>query len=274
MNESITTTLSQVDQVRRVQQSDKNNDVLAWLTPLEFGPRHSDILRIRQENTCQWFLDSKEYRTWLETKNQTLFCPGIPGAGKTILTSIIIDELETHFQGDQTIGIAYIYCEYNRKDEQKADHLIASLLKQLSYRQELLIPVRSLYEKHNTKRTRPSLNEIAKVLYSVASIYSRVFIAIDALDECQSEDNCRSEFLTAIFQLQAKTGASVIATSRPVPEIEARFQGCLQQEILANEKDICQYLENKIDTLPGFVQRSQQLQDEIKTAITQSTQGM
>ena len=29
--------------------------------------------------------DSVKYQSWLKTSKQTLFCPGIPGAGKTIL---------------------------------------------------------------------------------------------------------------------------------------------------------------------------------------------
>jgi hypothetical protein len=59
-----------------------------------------------------------------------LFCPGIPGAGKTILTSIVVDNLCNRFHNDATVGIAYVYCNFRRKDEQKIDALLASLLKQ------------------------------------------------------------------------------------------------------------------------------------------------
>jgi len=61
-----------------------------------------------------------------------LFCPGIPGAGKTILTAITIDDLTTRFRGEVDIRIAYLYYNLRRQDEQKADELLASLLKQLS----------------------------------------------------------------------------------------------------------------------------------------------
>ena len=60
-----------------------------------------------------------------------LFCPGIPGAGKTILTSIVVDDLTTRFSNDPSVGIAYVYCNFRRRDEQKAEELFASLLKQL-----------------------------------------------------------------------------------------------------------------------------------------------
>jgi hypothetical protein len=46
---------------------------------------------------------------WVETDKRTLFCPGIPGAGKTILTLIVVEELFTRFENDGSIGIAYLY---------------------------------------------------------------------------------------------------------------------------------------------------------------------
>ena len=42
----------------------------------------------------------------------------------------------------------------------------------------------SLYERHNDKRIRLSLEDISKVLHSVVTDYSRAFTIIDALDEC------------------------------------------------------------------------------------------
>jgi hypothetical protein len=48
-------------------------------------------------------------------KKQTLFCPEIPGAGKTILSSIVVDEIQTQSQNDKGIALAYLYCNFNRR---------------------------------------------------------------------------------------------------------------------------------------------------------------
>ena len=85
--------------------------------------------------------------------------------------------------------------------------------------------VKNLYERHKDKRTRPSFDEISKVLHSVVTGYSRAFIIIDALDECQVSDGGRRKFLSEIFNLQAKTGANLFATSRFIPEIMKEFEG-------------------------------------------------
>jgi Cdc6-like AAA superfamily ATPase len=111
----------------------KNRDIiLDWITAIDCDPQQSDFINRRQAGTGQWLLDSAEFQAWMEANKQTVFCPGIPGAGKTILTSIVIDELFTRFGNDENVCIAYIYCNFWRHDEQTAGDLLASLLKQLA----------------------------------------------------------------------------------------------------------------------------------------------
>ena len=259
----------------RYQEDQGRQTVLDWLTPIDYMPQQSDFISRRQAGTGEWLLDSVEFQTWLNTDEQTLFCPGIPGAGKTILAAVVIDELTTQFSNDPTTGIAYIYCNFRRQDEQKIDDLLASLLKQLAERQPSLpSSVKDLYDRHKTKRTRPLLDEILRSLQAVATTYSGVFIIVDALDECQVSDGCRSRFISNIFNLQAKTGAKLFMTSRPIPDIEKQFKGCLSREILASDEDVQRYLEGHMSLLPTFVLSKPDLQDEIKTGIIRTVEGM
>jgi hypothetical protein len=66
-----------------------------WLTPTNFFAQQSDIISKRQDGTGLWLLNSKEYKMWIDGRVPTLFCPGIPGAGKTIMSSIVVDHLRT-----------------------------------------------------------------------------------------------------------------------------------------------------------------------------------
>jgi hypothetical protein len=203
-----------------------------------------------------------------------LFCPGIPGAGKTIITAIVIDDLNTRFHNDPSTRIAYLYCNFRRRDEQKAEDLFASLLKQLTQSlSSLPNGVTDLYDRHKVKGTRPC-DEFLEALQSVAAMYSRVFIVVDALDECQVSDGCRSRFLSGIFSLQAKCGINVFATSRFIPEITEKFNGSTSLEIRASNEDVRKYLDGHIFRLPEFVVRSSELQDEIKTEIVRLVDGM
>jgi Cdc6-like AAA superfamily ATPase len=253
----------------------EHETILNWLTPIDFVPQQNDFIARRQEGTGAWLLNSTKYQSWRETKKQTLFCPGIPGAGKTILTSIIVEELTTRFSKNLTIGFAYVYCNFRRQDEQKIDSLLASLLKQLvKYQPSLPGSVKTLYNSHKDKQTRPSLDEISGALQSVVAAYSRVFIIIDALDECQISDGCRQRFLAGLFNLQAKCGANLLVTSRPILSIEKEFEGNTMLEIRASEEDVRRYLEDNMFRLPGFIVRSLELQEEIKTNIVKAVDGM
>jgi Cdc6-like AAA superfamily ATPase len=258
------------------ERRQEHQAIIDWLTPTDYAPQQSDYISRRQEGTGQWLLKSNEFKKWVNQRNQTLFCPGIPGAGKTIITSIVVDDLYARFQNDASVGLAYIYCNFRRQQEQKPKDLLASLLKQLVQEQPFMPKnVKSLYERHKDKRTCPSLDEISKALHSTVADYSRVFIVVDALDECQGSNGDRKRFLTELFDLQARTGASLLITSRFIPEIVKEFEErSVRLEIRASDDDLQRYLYGHMSKLPSFVSRNADLQSEVKIAIINAVDGM
>ncbi|RYP05136.1 hypothetical protein DL764_004021 [Monosporascus ibericus] len=161
----ISASSTKTDRIVQYHHTQEQQAILNWLTSIDYGPQQSGHFRRRQPGTGQWLLNSDKYQNWLKTSKQTLFCPGIPGAGKTILTSIIIDDLTGRFQQDNSTGIAYIYFNFQRHDEQKAEDLLASLLKQLCQQlSSLPDTLRALHNHHENKRTRPLFDEFSRAL--------------------------------------------------------------------------------------------------------------
>ena len=247
--------------------------ILDWLSSMDFASQQNDHLRRRQTGTGQWLLGSDEFQQWLETPGKTLFCPGIPGAGKTILTAIVVDHLLGQYQSQPAVGMAYIYCNFRRQDEQRLDYLLASLLKQLS-RKQPSVPnaTKQLYERHNSKRTRPSTDELTGALRSVIGSSSRTFIIIDALDECQMSE--RTRFLENCFALRDRCNINLFMTSRFLPDITARFDNASTLEIRAAPEDVNKYLAGQMYQLPQCVGRDAGIQEEIKRAIVEAVDGM
>ncbi|KAK4243163.1 ankyrin repeat-containing domain protein [Corynascus novoguineensis] len=258
----------------RKEANQKNKAILDWVTTVDYSSQQRDFIGYRQAGTGQWLLDSTEYQQWIETAKQTLFCPGIPGAGKTILTSIVVDDLYTRFRNDVHVGIAYIYCNFRRQADQKVEDLLSNLIRQLSQDQSPIPEcLRALYDKHKSK-TRPSFDELARVLQTVANLFSRIFIVVDALDECRLSDGSRSKFLTEIFALQNKTGANIFATSRFIRDVTKRFENTLSLEIRAQPEDVQRYINGNMDHLPTCITQRPDLCQELITKIVKAADGV
>jgi hypothetical protein len=262
----------------------RDNETLDWITPFDYAPVQREHFSKSLTGTCQWFLDSNEFRQWIDTTGQTLFCTGIPGAGKTILTSIVVNHLQEGFRDEPTVGLAYLYCDHERRDEQTPDHMFASILKQLAQRYSLhfSLPeaVRALYDKHQqtqgtTKpRTQPLLPEILEYLPLVTDLFSKVYIVVDALDEFQASGGRRSKFLKDLLALQRSIGFSLLATSRHIPEIQSQLKETGFCGIVANEEDVQSYVDNQLQYMQDFVQDDLTLQNEIKRTISETQGGM
>jgi Cdc6-like AAA superfamily ATPase len=241
---------------------------------LDFPVQQSVLISRIQEGTGEWFFESNEFKTWLNGTRETLFCPGIPGAGKTMLASIVVDYLSNAIRAED-VGIAYMYCTYRNRLEQTPIRLLASLLKQLL--QELrFIPegLKNLYEYHIAKNTFPTLDEVSKILNSEMARYSKVFIVIDALDECADDDGAREILLSEVNALQTTNPMNLMVTSRPILKIEQKFQKAMQLEIRASDADVQKYLEGQMSRLASCVTRNISLQETIKSEIVKAVDGM
>ncbi|SCO09473.1 related to ankyrin [Fusarium fujikuroi] len=271
IHETVSRSDANIREVKRKMDRKEDVEILEWLTPVNYGPQQSDTFSQQQKGTGEWLLSSKEFQDWIDT-GKTLFCPGVPGAGKTILTSIVINELMTRFGDDDTVGIAFIYGNYRQRDEQKLNHLLESLLKQLVQGQSSMpASLKVLYDKHNVGKTRPSSEEISTTLQSVIALFTRVHIIVDALDELNAIDGCRNRFLEEIFKLQAQGSAKFFATSRFIPEIMEKFGGSKTIKIRAQDEDVRSFLDSKISQSGQLLQTHREM---IKSEIAKTVDGM
>jgi hypothetical protein len=247
--------------------------MMQWLSPTDFPAQQHDIISRRQEGTGQWLLDSPEFKGWLQGAHQTLFCPGIPGAGKTMMAAIAVDYLGKTAQED--VGLAYLFCSYKSQVDQSLSSLLSALLKQLvQSRPDVAAPLTRLYYDHSKRQSRPSHGELFTALLTVCSNHARVYIVVDALDECTDQYGMRSPLVEKLRDLQAKTNVRLLFTSRFIPEITEKFRSDPILEVRASEEDVKRYVAGQIPRLPKCIRRDDELTLTVQSKIVEAVDGM
>lgn len=262
------------------QRQNEKSTVLDWLTDINFGPQHSLHRDKQQPGTGKWFLGSSEYQRWRDENTRVLLCQGIPGAGKTIISSMVIEDLASvcHSSADE-VEVAYIYCDHKRQDEQTALGLLSSVTKQLCLSERSLPPeLRALHEKHTPKSTRPSLQEVTLVLKGVIQRLTKTYIVVDALDELLDDNTHQKAFVGELRNLgESFPSLKLFVTSRPVlPDISQLFNNAAKVEISANQDDLATYADGRFSKMPSSspLHTSEVLQQEVKDTISQVAHGM
>ncbi|UPK99891.1 hypothetical protein LCI18_010826 [Fusarium solani-melongenae] len=277
------------EQQRDWRQSDENKEVLAWLSGLSFEDTHRAVLTKRHPNTGQWFLDKDDFKQWRDSQSKTtpaLWCPGMPGAGKTVISSVVVDHLRQQFN-DSTIGIAFVYCDYKDRLNQTPSNLLSSLVKQLAKQKQVLPKeVKDLYDKHANKETFPSLDEYSTLFSQLVTSFSKTFIIVDGLDEHVGEEDDGSinmEFIDRLRQVERQNNMNgrmrLFVTSRENDTIRDQLDGCSSINIQALASDIRALVRSRISDnsfrCARILRGSQRdLADTIVETLTEKAQGM
>ncbi|KAI5806030.1 hypothetical protein BZA77DRAFT_368299 [Pyronema omphalodes] len=93
--------------------------------------------RKRLKGTGNWFLLEPAFQTWSNGQSHdanihpVLACSGNPGAGKSVICSLVFDYLEKQFLSEQQACVACLYCDYQNDKIQTPVNMIGVLLKQV-----------------------------------------------------------------------------------------------------------------------------------------------
>ncbi|THZ15898.1 hypothetical protein D6C90_10044 [Aureobasidium pullulans] len=177
--------------------------ILNWICPskIDYADKQSELVEKRQQGIGEWFLGSRDFEDWLHRTNTTLMCIGMPDVRKTMITTLVVSLVLTNYKDDSGIGLAYIYCQFARHQEQTSEYLMSSILRQLVGRQ-VIIPdaVKSLYRESSGKtRLRP--DEMSDLLDVVVSNLTRSIIMVDALDELPGFNGARDAFVSKLLAM-------------------------------------------------------------------------
>ncbi|KAL6901385.1 hypothetical protein GGI43DRAFT_404805 [Trichoderma evansii] len=267
-----------VKKIHQDQERHARNEIMEWLTPINYDAQHHEHLSQRSPESGKWIFKNPNFQQFLNGDEKTLLCQGNPGAGKTILTSAVIEHLQHQQPGHDAFGyreviLAFIYFDFIRKESQKTIDILASLIKQLVRDEPYLsTAIEDLQSKYRdipaSSRSDKDIPEFSKILKHLINDNSKqTFIVIDALDECQNADT----FLAEIFKIIEDTEAKLFATTRPNKSIEKRFKNGLFLEISAAVEDVENYIKGRLSEFKVLsdenVELSQKLRRHLKREI-------
>ena len=183
--------------------------------------------------------------------------------------------------------MTFIYCSY--KEPRDSTAYIRLAIKQICRRIELFpSELQDSYKKHYRNHSEPSTEDLKAIFRAIAQKFSRMFLVLDALDECTQEQ--RGELCSFFFDIVAPkpgskpTGRSTVklfVTSRKEPDIERAFGKrsfpTIEIEAAKVNDDIAVYTRAQINSRLAdgrLTLKDMTLEDTILNALTVKAGGM
>jgi hypothetical protein len=227
--------------------------------------------------TGNWLLQSDDFAKWKWKSKQLLWLHGIPGCGKTILTSTVVEHVKTICKEGSQCQYIFYYFDFNDSRKQEVAGLLRSVLAQLASRDPVTLKeIEKLYIQNDRGKQQPDKKSLLSILLSVLRSSLRTYLIIDALDECSQRD----EMLEVLFDVnkQCSEDVSILVTSRKEHDIELVLDGLasssigIQQAVVDADIRIhvktCLVKDAKLKRWPPEVK------EEMEVALVRGARGM
>ena len=265
--------------LNRITLDDQSRQILDSFGSVDFGKNHDMNRKLWRPSTGLWFTDGPDFQGWLSNKSaKNIWCYGIPGSGKTVLASAVIEEVLKHCS--DSIAAAYFYCDYKDVGTQDPVNILGSLAKQLIQRSERCFQkAESLYEVHRSgKRVSTSYgpDELRDLIMQMSSIFNQTLVVVDGLDECGKNTTMVVELLSSL----SKGDISSVQTlffSRDEIEIRETLTDCTRLPIAAEKGDLQLYVAAELAArleLRGLHVNDKSIKEHIMDRLVNGANGM
>ena len=163
-------------------------------------------------------------------------------------SSLVVDRLCDQAR-EEDIAVAWLYCDFQTQQEQTTANMMGAILRQLVGRGEIPNDIRGAFqEAKKVGGRRPLLADLIRMLKITIASLLRVFICIDALDECLPK--YLPELLESLRDISRESPRTrIFLTGRPHAKeaIQRYFAKAVAISIRPNQGDIKNYLEMRLE---------------------------
>ncbi|MCJ1426374.1 hypothetical protein MMC29_004277 [Sticta canariensis] len=201
----------EIDEKERQRQAFELREVLQWVTANPDQEQRLERLWYhRQGNTCEWLLRNENIVSWLHEgpSKPIIWLNGIPGSGKSILCSRLVD----HLQEQQKVSFGYYFCRFSPTGADTCVEVLRAMVAQLVKSQPDMLP--HIHQNYVDKALNPSLKVMKELLAQVLSGLPSSRIILDGVDECHETQ--QKEILSTLLPLQknAPNSCKLLISSR------------------------------------------------------------
>ncbi|KAI4682910.1 hypothetical protein J4E81_009534 [Alternaria sp. BMP 2799] len=262
-------------------REEKLSQIRSWLSAPDPSMNYLKAHKQRHAGTGVWLLQNEKFKEWKENAASRLWLYGIPGCGKTILSSTVVESLQHHCGDDQRKVTVYYYFDFNDAQKQVPELMLRSLLHQLLQR-SVTIPqgVDALFSSCKDGKEQPSLPVLLIMIPEVMRQFSHVYVVLDALDESAKRVELM-ELLETVAGWQLDL-LHLLMTSRKEHDIEMYLENfvvednmiSLQRDVV--DADILRFVQQKLrdDKRLTKWNKNSEVRQEIETALMRGAQGM
>ena len=259
----------------------KHEKIRKWLSPPDPSSNYNKAAKLRHGSSGSWLLETEPYSNWLLTCEHILWLHGIPGCGKTILSSRVIQDLEGRCQARPGSTLLYFYFDFNDVEKQRHDTLIRSLVIQLASKVSELPPaLESLYSLCLNGTRQPECSALLSVLGRLIEGSEDVYLILDALDECL--DRADVLFTLNEFVDRKDLNLHILVTSRREKDIEDLLgplcgeAGIICIQSASVNGDILDYIQARLQTDRDLKkwQKRPGIPQEIESVLMKGANGM
>jgi hypothetical protein len=217
------------------------NAIRTWLAPPDSSANLAKAQATRYGGTGLWFLDNDIFQKWELGKCQHLWLHGIPGSGKTVLTSSIIDYLykRQEINSPKKILLTFFF-DFTDSSKSSLDHLLRSLIMQLYLQSSKARPtLDSLFYQSKTGQRQTEISSPMETFLTMSRKTDKpIQIVIDALDECTVRQGLL-RWIKGIITSHSDHGIQLVVSSRMEADIEFAFSTtCLRDNRIPIEQSI------------------------------------
>ncbi|KAF3933717.1 hypothetical protein ABW19_dt0203989 [Dactylella cylindrospora] len=233
----------------------------------------------RHPETGKWLFELPAFTEWERSpESKILWYHGIPGSGKTMLATSLVDHIFEQRQGGKAC-IVYFFCDFQDPESLTYRTILSSLLKQLLILAGSLHPnaLNRVEEYYLNMPYSPTIGELQSMFKSSIGIMDCVYFVLDGIDECSDADRLALLYGLNDLVKSKPAGLKIALSSRPEIDIPRSASISCQISLgsITRRPDLEAYITEELEaTCPNLLHHSLAVKEEIKLALLQGAEGM